>query len=105
MDKNEYQERIQKHLENEDLECRWCFAVDMLSVKTEVIAQYNFPDAMVLHRRCPRCGGECSCYAPIWSEPYVKHIISKLHPERGGKIEEELFEEINGRVFLEGHDC
>ena len=87
------------------LECRWCFAVDMLSVKTEIVAQYNFLDAMVLHRRCPRCGGECSHYAHMWSETYVTEMILKLPPELGGKIEGELFEEINDRVFFGCTDC
>ena len=105
MNEEEYRQRIQDHLKNQDLECRWCFAVDMKSVKTEVITQYNFPDAMVLHMRCPKCGGECSYYSPGWGETYVKGIISKLHPELGDKIEDELFEEINDRVFLEYLDC
>jgi len=105
MNEEEYKKRIQDHLENEDWECRWCFAVDMKSVETEIIAQYNFPDAMVLHRRCPRCGGEYSYYAPMWSETYVKDMISKLHPELGDKIEEELFEEVNDRVLFGCSDC
>jgi hypothetical protein len=101
MTKEEYQKRIQDHLENQDLECRWCFAVDMQSVKTEAIAQHSFPDAMVLHRRCPRCGGECSYYSPGWGELYLKNIISRLHPELKGKIGNELFEDTNDRVFPE----
>jgi hypothetical protein len=105
MDKDKAMQRIKDHLENEDFECRWCFAVDMKSVKSEIIAEYHLPDAMIFIKRCPICGGVSSYYIPGWDEPYLKKIISTLHPELEGRIDSELFEEINDRVFLECSDC
>lgn len=101
LDKNQIRELINAHLEAEEPECRWCFAVDMQRVKGKIIDQYNFPDGMVLHLSCPRCGGEFSYYAEIWEEDYLRNIISKLHPELGKNLEDKLFKEMNDRVFPE----
>ena len=56
---------------------------------------------MVLHIRCPRCGGEFSYYVQMWEEPYLSGIITKLHPELEGKITEDLIGEINRRLWPE----
>ena len=99
MDRDEFIGLLQAHLEAEEPECRWCFAIDMQRVKGKVIAQHNFPDAMVLHLSCPRCGGEYSYCAEVWDSDYLKRIISRLHPESGDTIDERLFNKINARVF------
>jgi len=101
LDKHQIKELVKAHLEAEEPECRWCFAVDMQRVKGKIIAQYNFPDGMVLHLSCPRCGGEFSYYAEIWEADYLKNIIFKLHPELENNVADELFKEINDRVFPE----
>lgn len=101
MDNAKFAELAKAHLEAWELECRWCFAIDLQRVKGEVIAQYNFPDAMVLHLLCPRCGAEFSYYAEVWEEDYLKNLIFKLHPELIGQIDQGAFNEITSRAFPE----
>ena len=101
MNTNEVTKIIKDHLEDGETECRWCFAVDLQRIKGGIIAQYDFPDATLLHLRCPRCGGEFSHYFHAWGEDYLKDIISKLHPAFEGRIDDKLFNEINDRVWPE----
>jgi hypothetical protein len=96
---------IESHLE-EEKECRWCFAIDLQRVKANKIAQYDFPDATVLHLKCPRCGGESSYYIRIWGEDYIRNIVLTLHPEPEGRIDDNLVGEINDRMWPEFNcDC
>lgn len=60
---------------------------------------------MVLHLKCPRCGGEFSYYIREWGELYLKSIITKLHPELEGKIDDDLLGQINDRMWPEYDDC
>jgi len=92
------------HLEDGEDECRWCFAVDMERVKCNQIAQYDFPDATVLHFKCPRCGGEFSYYIRAWGEDYLRNTILKLHPELEGRIDDDLIRKINDRMWPE-YNC
>ncbi len=73
----------------------------MHRVKGEIIATYNYLDAMLVHLSCSRCGGEFTLYFHAWGEDYLKNIISKLHPELEGRIDGDLFNEINDRVWPE----
>jgi len=100
-DAQRFKELVQAHLQAPEPECRWCFAIDLQRVKGNVIAQYSFPDAMLLHLSCPRCGGEFTFYAEGWEADYLKNLIFKLHPEFNRKIAQRLFREINNRVFVE----
>ena len=99
MNKNKVTKIIKEHLEGGETECRWCFAVDMERVKGEIIATSNYPDATLVHLSCPRCGGKFTLYFHAWGEDYLKNIISKLHPELEGRIDDNLFNEINDRVW------
>ncbi len=103
MNNEKTKQAIEAHLSAEEPECRWCFAVDMQRVKGKIIAQYDFPDAMVLHLSCPRCGGEFTHYAEIWEADYLRDIIFRLHSERR-TLDEKDFREINRRVFPENID-
>ena len=100
LDSGQLRKLVEAHRE-EETECRWCFAIDLHRVKANVIAQHDFPDATVLHLKCPRCGGEFTRYFHAWGEQYLKNIISKLHPELADKIDDKLFNEINDRVWPE----
>lgn len=104
LDDNQTRELTNTHLEGWEPECRWCFAVDMYRVKGKIITQYDFPDATLFHLSCPRCGGEFSYYSEGWEGDYLRNIISKLHPELGGSLEDKLFKEILHRVFPEYSD-
>jgi hypothetical protein len=87
-------------------ECRWCFAVDMEGVKARKITQYDFPDATVIHLKCPRCCGESSYYIRAWGEDYIRNIVLKLHPELEGRVDDNLMREINNRMWPEfAQDC
>ena len=101
MNKNETAKVIKEHVEDGETEYRWCFAVDLYRVKADIIAQYDFPDAMVLHLKCSRCGGEFSYYSRGWGEPYLKGIIMKLHPELEDKVDDDLIGKINDRMWPE----
>lgn len=96
--RDEFEQLVKDHLENED-ECRWCFAVDLERVKGTLIAKYDFPDAMLLHYRCSRCGSEFTHHCHIWSAEQVKEIIFRLHPELGNQVDEDIFNEIIDRVY------
>ncbi len=96
---------VKAHLEAEEPECRWCFAVDMHRVTGKEISRFVFPDALLLHLSCPRCGGEFSHYAEIWEGNYLRNIASKLHPELRNNLKEELIKEMNDRVFPEYLDA
>ena len=100
IDESQLKQLIKSHVEEEQ-ECRWCFAIDLQRVKADEIAHYDFPDAMVLHFRCPRCGGEFSYYIRAWGEDYLRNIILKLHPELEGSIDDNLIREINDRMWPE----
>ncbi|MCK4828527.1 hypothetical protein KA005_73025 [bacterium] len=99
MDKEQIRRITKVHLEEGIDECRWCFAVDLERVKGHEIARYDFPDAILWHFSCPRCGGEFSLCTDGWDETYVKEKIHKLHLELGGNISDELFREVNDRVL------
>ena len=99
MNKNQVRQVTRAHLEEGLDECRWCFAVDLERIKGNEVARFDFPDATLLHFSCPRCGGEFSQYINGWGEDYVKKTISKLHPELGGRISDQLFREVNDRVL------
>ena len=101
MDRDQAKQLIKDHLEEGETECRWCFAIDMQRIKGNIIATYNFPDATLVHLSCPRCGGEFTLYFHAWGESYLKDIISKLHPELEGRIDDDLLSEINNRVWPE----
>lgn len=101
MDKNQIKQTIAVHIQEGETECRWCFAIDMQRIKGNIIATYNFPDATLVHLSCPRCGGEFTLYFHAWGEDYLKDIISKLHPELEGRIDDDLLSEINNRVWPE----
>jgi uncharacterized C2H2 Zn-finger protein len=106
MDAAQPSQLTKKHLEEGMDECRWCFAVDMERVKARKVAQYDFPDATVIHLKCPRCGGEFSYYIRAWGENYIQNIVLKLHPELEGRIDDNLIREINNRMWPEfAQDC
>lgn len=75
------------------------FAVDLERVKGTLIAKYDFPDAMLLHYRCSRCGGEFTHHCPMWSSEQVEKITFRLHPELGNQVDEDIFDEIIDRVY------
>ena len=77
------------------------FAIDMERVKGEIIAQYNFPDAMLLHLSCSRCGGEWSEYIRGFEGEYLRNRIYRLHPELRGPNGDEEFGEIIHRLWPE----
>ncbi len=89
------------HLKANEPECRWCFAVDMQRIPGKIKAKYCFPDGLLLHLSCPRCGGEFTYYSEGWEEDYLKNIIMKLHPEFGCEIDKELLDRTNSLVFPE----
>jgi len=101
MDRKELRKLIGAHLEKRERECRWCFAIDKVRVDGDIIGQYDFSDAMLLHLRCPRCDGEFTCYAKIFGRDYIEERVRKLHPETKGVISEEWLEEIVDLVFPE----
>ena len=96
MDKKQTMELTRLHLEAAESECRWCFAIDLERVKGEIAAQYDFPDATLLHLECPRCLGEWSNYYIIFGGEYLEARICKLHPELKGKIGEEQMSDVAG---------
>jgi hypothetical protein len=104
MQKEKFQRHLKEHLEAEVPECRWCFSIDLQRVEGKIIAQHNFPDGMVLHLSCPRCGGPFSYYAQVWETDYLKGLIFKLHPESKGALSQQRFNDINNRVFLQCED-
>jgi len=101
MDKRLVRQLIKAHLEEGETECRWCFAVDMQRIKGDIVNTHNYPDSTLVQLSCPRCGGEYTLYFHAWGESYLKDIISKLHPELEGKIDDTLFSRINDRVWPE----
>ena len=106
MDATQVSQITRAHLEEGMNECRWCFAVDMERVKAKKIAQHDFPDAIVIHLKCPRCGGESSYYIRIWGEDYIRNVLLTLHPELETGIKDSLIREINDRVWPEfDHYC
>lgn len=94
---------IEAHLAALEPECRWCFAVDLERVKGKLIACHTFPDAMLLHLACPRCGAEFTRYVEGWEEKYLENIVLKLHPEMGRKVGAKRLEAFSKRVFPEYH--
>jgi len=103
-DEQSIKEITRDHVEALEPECRWCFAIDLQRVRADIIAQHDFPDATVLHLRCPRCGGEFSYYIRAWGEDYIRNIVLKLHPELEGRIDDNLIRKINDRMWPE-FDC
>ena len=101
MNKNEIVKILKEHVEDGETECRWCFAIDLQRIKANIVAQEDYPDATVLHLKCPKCDGEFSYYIRAWAEPYLKDRITKLHPEIEGKISDDLLSEINDRMWPE----
>jgi len=76
------------------VECRWCFAIDLQRVKAIEIAEYKLHDALIVHMKCNRCGGEYSSYTRIGDEEYIKERIISLYPE----IQETVIHNIIPRV-------
>ena len=68
------------------------------------ISRHLYADALFIHLRCPRCGGEFTLYSPGWDEDYLKERIVKLHPELEDRMDDSLLNEIIGRVLYHG-DC
>lgn len=101
IDEDQLKQLIKDHREASEGECRWCFAIDLQRVKVEEIAQYDFPDATLVHLKCPKCGGEFSYYIRAWGEDYLRNRILKLHPEMEGRIEGNLIRVINDRMWPE----
>ena len=101
MDSSQARQLIKEYREEGETECRWCFAIDLQRVKANIIGQYNFPDATVLHLKCSRCDSEFSYYTRGWSEPYLRNIILKLHPKLEDKIDDNLIRKINDRMWPE----
>jgi len=101
MDRGQVKQLIQEHREEGETECRWCFAVAMQRVKANIIAQYDFPDATVLHLKCPRCGSEFSYYIRVRREDCLRNIILKLHSELEGRIDGNLIRKTNDRMWPE----
>ena len=85
-------------------ECRWCFAIDLERIKGEEISRHLYVDSLFFHLRCPGCEGEFTLYSPSWGEDYLRERISKLHPELKDGMDNELLNEIIGRVLYHG-DC
>lgn len=104
MEDNEFKDILRAHLEAVEPECRWCFAVDMERVKGEIIAQYDFPDATLLHLSCPRCGGEWSEYIRGFQREYLRNRIYKLHPQLERRNEDQQFRETIRRLWPEHPD-
>ena len=101
MDKSQFRELIDAHLEAPEPECRWCFAIDRVRVKGEIIAQCSFSDALLLHLKCPRCGGEFTFYSEGVDDEILKGLIFRLHPELEGRLGEERFNGILRLLFPE----
>ena len=95
------EELLDAHLEAPDPECRWCFAIDMVRIKGEVLARHMAPDAMVLHISCPRCKGEFSHFIQVWSEEYALERISHLHPDLDDEQKRRLHDEMKWRMYPE----
>jgi hypothetical protein len=104
MDDKQFDNVLRAHLEAVDPECRWCFAISKERVKGEIIAQHDFPDAMLLHLSCPRCGGEWSEYIQGFQGEYLRSRISTLYPELEGESAEQAFEQAIGRLWPEHPD-
>ena len=97
---------INDHCEADWEECRWCFAIDLQRVKAKQISKYDFPDATILHMKCPRCGGEYSYYFRAWGEDYIKERIVTLHPEIQERLTDDMIRIINDRLWPEDDgDC
>ena len=94
MSKEEIMELIRLHLKAAEPECRWCFAIDLERVRGEIAAQYDFPDATLLHLECPRCLGEWSDYSRSFGAEYLEARVCELHPELKEQINEERITEI-----------
>ena len=80
------------------------FAIDLERIEGEDISRHLYADALFIHLRCPRCGGEFTLYSPGWGEDYLKERIIKLHPESSHRIDNDLLKEIIDRVVYHG-DC
>ncbi|MCD6567654.1 MAG: hypothetical protein J7K94_02845 [Dehalococcoidia bacterium] len=104
MEKERFDNLVRAHLEAVEPECRWCFAIDMERVKGEIIAQYDFPDTMLLHLSCPRCGGEWSEYIGGFDGDYLQERICELHPELKGVDGGQQFKQIIPRLWPEHPD-
>ena len=104
MEDNEIEDILRAHLEAVEPECRWCFAIDMERVKGEIIAQYDFSDAMVLLLACPRCGGYWTEYVRGFSREYLREHVHKLHPQLEGENIDQKFEEAIDRLWPEHPD-
>jgi transcription initiation factor IIE alpha subunit len=92
---------IKDHCKAYEEECRWCFAIDLQRVKANLVVKYNFPDATILHMKCPRCGGEYSYYFREWGEDYIKERIMTLHPEIRERITDDMIRTINYLLWPE----
>ena len=104
LSEEEVKQLTEAYLDEGITECRWCFAIDLERIGGEEISRHLYADALFIHLWCQRCGGEFTLYSPGWGEDYLKERIFQLHPELDGRIDDSLFNEINGRVIYHG-DC
>ena len=104
MDEGRVELIAKAHREEGEIECRWCFAVDLQRVKAIIVDQEHLPDATVLSLWCPRCGGVSSYYIRAWGEDYFKERIITLYPDFEEKITDELVREVNDRLWPEFYD-
>ena len=94
-------ELVNAHLEAAEPECRWCFAIDLQRVPGKILNTYRFPDSLLLHLKCPRCGKEFTSYSEGWSEDYLEGTISTLHPELSNRIDSKLLDQVHDLLFPE----
>jgi len=104
MEESELKDILRAHLEAVEPECRWCFAIDMERVKGEIIAQYDFSDAMVLLLSCPRCGGYWTEYVRGFNGEYLRDRVNKLHPELKRENVDQESEEAANRLWPDHPD-
>ena len=100
----EVKQLTEAYLDEGITECRWCFAIDLERIEGEEISRHLYADSFFIHLLCPRCHGEFTLYSPGWGEDYLKERIVELHPELEDRIDNELLNDIIGRILYHG-DC
>lgn len=88
MNKKDFDKALKAHLKAVPCECRWCFAIDGRRIAGEEIDFYSFPDLIVVHLRCPRCGGEFTYVSEGFEMGYLVERICTLYPQLSPFIRE-----------------
>lgn len=88
MNKKDFDKTLEAHLKAVPCECRWCFAIDGRRVAGEEVNFFSFPDLIVVHLRCPRCGGEFTYVSEGFEMGYLVERICTLYPQLSSFIRE-----------------